>query len=495
MGRPAAHRAVHDGRARVSEFLGALGAAQGAIQTVRGVVAEGQMIVGALASGNPLALFAGGGPPPSGLGIWAAALQPASWRGVPFVVLSSTIVRGRRVAIHEYPYRDVVWVEDLGRGVRRITFRGFVNGDDVFAHRNALAAASEQPGPGILVHPSLGQLQVTLTGFSATETFDQGRTVTVDLEFIEGSVLSYPSVDVATQQAVQNSATSAVTGISADFAGVRAALNQGAAVVAQVASTAQAYVGFAMGIIGGAANIADATLGLAGNFGRYSFGSRATPLSAFADADAALAGFVGAATDVTAAAGSFVASVADPEAMAANADALVSSMRATAADPADQVQMMLRLNALAPDLPSFTDPIGAAMTSAASQTVDMVRQTAMVGIARSVADFLPASAQDAADMRDQVSTAMDGAITNAADKFQDNAYAALRDLRQNVLTDLSARSVGLPNLVKITLSSAEPSLVTAYRLYQDTTREPELVQRADPASPAFMPRTFEALSS
>jgi DNA circularisation protein N-terminus len=38
-------------------------------------------------------------------GSWSQQLQPGSWRGVPFVLDSGDTAAGRRVAIHEYPYR------------------------------------------------------------------------------------------------------------------------------------------------------------------------------------------------------------------------------------------------------------------------------------------------------------------------------------------------------------------------------------------------------
>ena len=41
-------------------------------------------------------------------------LLPASWRGVPFHGLSGELRFGRRPVVHEYPFRDSVWVEDLG---------------------------------------------------------------------------------------------------------------------------------------------------------------------------------------------------------------------------------------------------------------------------------------------------------------------------------------------------------------------------------------------
>jgi prophage DNA circulation protein len=55
------------------------------------------------------------GIPSPALGAWAANLQPASWRGVPFAVEVDTYRGGRRIALHEYPYRDDPWLEDTGR--------------------------------------------------------------------------------------------------------------------------------------------------------------------------------------------------------------------------------------------------------------------------------------------------------------------------------------------------------------------------------------------
>ncbi|HUB49054.1 MAG TPA: DNA circularization N-terminal domain-containing protein [Acetobacteraceae bacterium] len=73
------------------------------------------------------------GIPSPALGPWAANLQPASSRGVPFAVEVDTYRGGRRIVLHEYPYRDDPWPEDTGRATRRITITGFLLGDDVFA--------------------------------------------------------------------------------------------------------------------------------------------------------------------------------------------------------------------------------------------------------------------------------------------------------------------------------------------------------------------------
>ena len=56
----------------------------------------------------------------AGLGLWADALQPASWNGIPFAVRASQIRRGRRIVVHEHPFRADAWVEDLGRFSRAL---------------------------------------------------------------------------------------------------------------------------------------------------------------------------------------------------------------------------------------------------------------------------------------------------------------------------------------------------------------------------------------
>ena len=102
-------------------------------------------------------------------GSWWQQLQPGSWRGVGFVMDAAENRAGRRVAVHEYPYRDTVWAEDLGRLPRRFAFQAFLVGDDVYQQRNAMILACEQPGEGTLVHPTLGAVQCVLLDFTTTE--------------------------------------------------------------------------------------------------------------------------------------------------------------------------------------------------------------------------------------------------------------------------------------------------------------------------------------
>lgn len=149
--------------------------------------------------------------------VWAQDLQQASWRQVPFAVRESTIIRGRRTTTHEYPFRDDVYVEDLGRGVRRYTFRGFLVGDNVFDQRDAMVEAAEAAGPGTLVHPSLGSKRVSLITFAASERMEAGRSVDLDFTFVETGQVLFPTAANATQSQTVNAAGAAQAGAVTDF--------------------------------------------------------------------------------------------------------------------------------------------------------------------------------------------------------------------------------------------------------------------------------------
>ena len=70
--------------------------------------------------GSALAQITQGGSEQS----WADRLHAASFRGVPFAVISGESQSGRRQAVHEYPMRDQVWVEDLGQEPGALRCRG-----------------------------------------------------------------------------------------------------------------------------------------------------------------------------------------------------------------------------------------------------------------------------------------------------------------------------------------------------------------------------------
>ncbi|MFX9939048.1 DNA circularization N-terminal domain-containing protein, partial [Acinetobacter baumannii] len=64
---------------------------------------------------------------------WRDQLRPASFRGVPFHVTQATGTFGRRSVTHEYPFRDLPYVEDLGRRARTLRIEALLLGEDYMA--------------------------------------------------------------------------------------------------------------------------------------------------------------------------------------------------------------------------------------------------------------------------------------------------------------------------------------------------------------------------
>lgn len=124
---------------------------------------------------------------------WRDQLRPASFRGVPFVVVSADGEHGRRLAPHEYPLRDDPWHEDMGRKFRSFSFEAFVLEPGHIAAAQALIDACETAGSGKLVHPWIGEMEVVLTGCRVRFSHAEGGMASFSLSFAEAGQPVYPS--------------------------------------------------------------------------------------------------------------------------------------------------------------------------------------------------------------------------------------------------------------------------------------------------------------
>jgi prophage DNA circulation protein len=206
---------------------------------------------------------------------WMDQLKPASFRGVSFGVLEGESRFGRRNVVHEYPYRDHVWVEDTGRSSRVFSITGFLVGDDVISQRDRMIAAAEtESDRALLMHPTYGVLKVNLVSpLVVTETWDKGRVFELRFTFIESGDREFPTVQSSTGDAVTSAAAAADTAASADFlTKAKAALKMGAAVVQQVASTAAFWGRKIQNLTNDATNLSNMVSTLKGSFGRFSGG-------------------------------------------------------------------------------------------------------------------------------------------------------------------------------------------------------------------------------
>jgi prophage DNA circulation protein len=438
------------------------------------------------------------------LGPWAWNLQPASWNGVPFFVQASTDQRGRRTAVHEYPFSDSVWVEDLGRGTHKISIQGFLVGDDVYSQRDKMAAAAETAGPGNLVHPSLGNLTVALENFGFSERTERGRTIEVRFDFIEtqtatqattsalATALQSVATAVQTGLAVYNDFTSAV---STAIGGINAGLTFASNIFASVVGTVGGFITLATDSAGDSSAATSAVDTLPGNNGRYSIGPLTASISTTTPTvTSVLAGVSTARAAVTAAAAA-TAAVVDPTLLPASIQALVEAVRAVFPNPADQIRILLNLASYSPTIPASTAPVGAAIQTIQTATVQLIQVSALISLANATSIYQPTSSNDALSTMNTVGDLIDPIIVAVADAGMTETYLALEAQLAAMVNDLSTRAASLPSLITVTSRTPRPSLALAYSLYGDATRSDDLIGRADPIAPLFMPLSFQALSS
>jgi prophage DNA circulation protein len=216
---------------------------------------------------------------------WWQQLLPASWRGVGFVMDVGQTTTGRRIAIHEYPYRDSIWAEDLGKLPRRFSFQAFLTGDDVYQQRDAMIAACEQPGEGTLVHPTMGSIQCILVDFSTTDRRERGRYVEIAFSFVISTSILFPQTIVATGDNTNSMAAQLDQAAAGDFAAGLTSVQ----LVPQYAMRAlPGFTGLAQTPVDDPARALSAVAGLQGYFSRYSAGRRTTLLPATATVESCL---------------------------------------------------------------------------------------------------------------------------------------------------------------------------------------------------------------
>lgn len=427
-------------------------------------------------------------------------LQPASFRNVPFAVRSGGGQAGRRNAIHEYPFRDIPWVEDLGRSSRRIQVVGFVVGDDVIAQRARMIAAVEAAGDGELVHPTLGRIQVSVISFDWEEG-EQGRTFAYRFQFVRQGQRLYPSSVADGTAGVSSAATLLGSASAAAFvAKTLAPLAAGAAQANQVFQQATVWAQQAQRVGNDATSLIKLAVSLPGQFGRLlglasgvtvgeiiPSSANLTPQGLVATAAAARAAVASACSSLVAAASQIGSNNTAPFTSAVQS--LASAILTVSSTPGDALRGMSTLA-------SFT-PAGPGGTSAAVQgaTADLFRRAAAGAVAIAGSQYQPQSSDDAAGVRAQVLDVLDAEITIAGDQLEDGVYTSLRTLRAQAVQDLNARGASLPTLVTVEVARSMPALALAQRLYRDASRSDELIARVVPIHPAFMPRTFTALNS
>lgn len=385
----------------------------------------------------------------------------ASFRGVPFLVRASERGGGRRAVVHEFPFRDDPFVEDLGRKARPFRVEGYVIGDDYLEQRDDLLAALEdEAGPGELVHPYHGVRRAICVNLSVSETTADGGMATFALEFAETPVQGpTPSIQSDPASTVSTSADTAVTASKAELVEKYDPLG---------------LASFALQSAERALVTAAAALG--------------DKLSAAIDAQQELAALAGQVRVLTTQASSLVRQPAE----------MVDAFHAAITNLGDA--MFAAPGAVMDALSeTYSVDLGtAAPETTATRRRERTNQLALIAALRSIvaieaarlAPLVPyASIEEATAARDQIA----GMLEEQASAAGDTAYPGLVDLRSQVLRAVPG-GAAFARIVTVTRPVAIPSLLLAYHLYGSVDQEADILARNRIRHPGFVAGDLSVIS-
>jgi len=394
-------------------------------------------------------------------------VQPGSFRGVPFYVEEHGHEGGRRWAHFEYPGRDAPFSEDLGRTQRRFLLRAYVIGSDYMGTRDRLLAALETAGAGLLVHPYLGQITVCCDTYRTREADEDGGICRFDLAFSESSETAAPIPISAPGASLADAANGLLgkagdwfssvwktTGLP-DFVNVSALKDLGS-----LAST----LGW-MGVPGlGQSNILNLLRFLPSDLSPASIEHFVTQAASI------VAGSVPVAKAITllGVLGRFKLPVS------------AATTPSTPAPPARGAARDLPAPVPPPDPPTPAR-VQEAQNSAALAAY--VNQVALASMATPIAALPLTTYDDLVALRTWLMDLFDDVAIGAT---ADVSFA-LATLRTAMTRELTQRGTTLQPLQTYATQASLPAVVLAQRLYQDPSRDGELVARVGAVHPGFMP--------
>lgn len=424
---------------------------------------------------------------------WRDRLRKASFRGVRFEVDSESTPVGRRTQTHEFVQRDKPVVEDLGRVTREISLTAFVIGDDCYDQRDKLLNALDTPGPGELIHPWYGRLNVTaVEGCKVSHEYREGRMVRFELLFVEDGEKGYPVGVPNTALQLKAKKQGFLAKLREKFSKAMAVVNLGRAKLNALATAilepfnvAQTYfaeamraystlTGFASLVLSGPLGVLSCFTSLTGSSSLSLTSSSA--FSGFSDATAAL---LGKATDAQ------KLSTAPAYAGDANTAAVAGAVR--------QLVRNALLCQIAEDvclLPIVQTTRTAATTSAARAvraTTTCAVPPAAPSLEQQVADPIEHDDVPVVDDVLAVRDAIDAAFWAAQLESEPAFFNELQTVRKACYRHLTAVAQSGVHLVEYTPGDTLPALVLAYRQFADATRADEIVTRNRLNHPGFVP--------
>ncbi len=395
------------------------------------------------------------------------ALADASWNGVPFYMPDSRHTAGRRVQQFFFPGRDTSEFQDLGAFDGPMQVSGLIVGGLYVSYARQLLAALQTPGPGTLVHPWLGELQMVLTS-PAQIAFSQK-----EQRVVRFTATFAPFVPLAAQgeswlDTLLDDIAGAVTAVRGFLGQLLAPVGQLLWLAGQVDSFASSLAGYWQAVTGA---VPGGITGAAGNpvlaasvaqpvSGLLSIGEIATG-SGYASAVAARIGAVPAAiAAATTTAAEPAVGPGDAAASAAVLDgqAALALLLAASADAAASANAAGLTGGLALAHAAYAALYAAQVATGIAWASAQAAQAALAQLL---------AALDAAAAAAAVA-AIPGVGTTTAAVAAGQLWTALQDARAALVADMTATIGRLPQVRRLALAAPLPAWVVANMLAGDT---------------------------
>lgn len=450
---------------------------------------------------------------------WKDRLQPASFRGVAFKVDGDDLQVGRRTVLHEYPGRDTPSVEDMGRETREYSISAYLIGANYMAERDRLIDVLEQAGPGELVSPWYGRMNVVVMGKQriSHSKVDGGMCV-VSFTFVESGEDDWPTATPLGSSQLKGRSMSLRDRAQGAFA-------KAFGLEGLPEWMSMATIEHASGVLGDVADIlnsADGKMSSALRLMRGDLGELMPPPSTAWIFSRRLAAVLDAGNSAGRTARSLL-SLSSRTASASQApSARPAGVWPTTAQDRQQVDRLtnsvselVRVNLIASSaqavalMPAPSQPANVPSRAPALDAVDVARLPANVSPAPGLGQSEAAASNPSGTNPEQGDTAAGGAsistmpthdeleetrqtIIAAIDKesertTDDGVYQALRDLRRELVATVRQQQQHASKLVTRTPSETTPALVLAAEWYDDAGRADELIAKNNIPHPGFVP--------
>jgi len=390
---------------------------------------------------------------------WRDNLKDASFRGVPFKIISSSVEAGRRNILHQYPFSEEPYLEDMGREAGIYHINAYIvqnseNNFDYFAERDNLKAALDEVGSGDLVHPFYGNLTVGVSGkYKIDESFTDGGIARFTIAFVEAGQPKQAEGSIALADNADTNCNTTLDTIQSVFAAIHDVL--GYAFLAQEAMNT---------ISESISNVYQSLITV-----------QSTILSTVSQAFATI---------------DLVSSTIDNIITFPNQ--LADSLRTIFDVYEDLIPDMPRYNtslitaALSltnygddfPDI-SLTIPERQQQLDNQNAMIDMVRCSGLTQAVRAAIHADYRSYEDAMTMLNTLLAAFDSVLNYiGANSKNDELFSLINGLKPVMIKAMLEKGANLPIMRNIEITpDAQPALVLAYNIYDDNDREQEIIDR------------------